>query len=221
MKASKDVGEVDGSAQVEEVPGATERPSKRLQLLNKTPSPKETVFFGNLFYDVTAEDLRLQMEKYGVVEQVSIVFDNRGISRGFAYIQYDTIDSAKRAIEAMNGRVFEGRHAVVQFAQNNVNTLKRLKPVSKTIFIGNLPFEMTDRDLNELFKDIVNVIDIRVSVDRRTGQIRGFAHVEFTNVESARVAFETLSRKAPYGRKLRLDYSYTNRRADHVAEDES
>ncbi|KAB8071431.1 hypothetical protein BDV29DRAFT_179177 [Aspergillus leporis] len=190
--------------------------AKRLRLMNKVPDPKETIYVGNLFYDVTAEDLRKQMEKYGIVEQVAITFDNRGISKGFGYVQFDTIDSAKRAIEAMHMRVFEGRRAVVQYAQNNIAHHRALKPASKTIYIGNLPFEMTDRDLNELFKDIVNVIDVRVSVDRRTGMFRGFAHAEFINVESARVGFEILSKKAPYGRKLRLDYSHTNRRGDRV-----
>jgi RNA recognition motif-containing protein len=56
--------------------------AKRLRLMNKVPDPKETIYVGNLFYDVTAEDLRKQMEKYGIVEQVAITFDNRGISKG-------------------------------------------------------------------------------------------------------------------------------------------
>ncbi|KAF7594958.1 hypothetical protein BBP40_007766 [Aspergillus hancockii] len=195
--------------------------AKRLRLLNKEPDPKETIYVGNLFYDVTAEDLRKQMEKYGVVEQLHITFDNRGISKGFGYVQFDSIESAKRAIDAMHMRIFEGRRAVVQFAQNNISYKRTLRPASKTIYIGNIPFEMTDRDLNELFKDIVNVIDVRVSVDRRTGMCRGFAHAEFINTESARVAFEILSRKAPYGRKLRLDYSHTNKRADRVEDREA
>ncbi|KAB8238504.1 hypothetical protein ETB97_001096 [Aspergillus alliaceus] len=190
--------------------------AKRLRLLNKDPEPKETVYVGNLFYDVTAEDLRKQMEKYGVVEHVYVTFDNRGLSKGFGYVQFDTVDSARRAIEAMHMRVFEGRRVLVQFALNNVSSRRILKPASKTIYIGNLPFEMTDKDLNDLFRDVINVIDVRVSVDRRTGMPRGFAHAEFINAESARVGIEILSKKAPYGRKLRLDYSHTNRKADRV-----
>ncbi|KAG2412097.1 hypothetical protein HFD88_009653 [Aspergillus terreus] len=190
--------------------------AKRLRLLNEEPTPKETVYVGNLFYDVTAEDLRKQMEKYGVVEQVFITFDNRGISRGFGYVQFDTIESAKRAINAMHMRVFEGRRVVVQYAQNNVAPQRSMRPATRTLYIGNLSFETTDRDLNELFRDVVNVIDVRVSVDRRTGLFRGFAHAEFINVESARIGYEILSRKTPYGRKLRIDYSETNRRADRI-----
>jgi nucleolin len=80
-------------------------------------------------------------------------------------------------------------------------------PPSKTLFIGNLAFEMSDKDLNTLFRDIRNVVDVRVAIDRRTGQPRGFAHADFVDVESAEKAFEALQGKEAYGRSLRLDYS--------------
>lgn len=78
---------------------------------------------------------------------------------------------------------------------------------TKTLFIGNLAFEMSDADLNKLFRDVRNVIDVRVAIDRRTGQPRGFAHADFIDVESATKAFEQLTDKEIYGRKLRVDYS--------------
>ena len=73
----------------EEAPGrlteeerAARRREKRTRLLSTPPTPKETIFIGNLFYDVTAEDLRQTMEKYGTVEKAIIVFDSRGLSKG-------------------------------------------------------------------------------------------------------------------------------------------
>lgn len=83
-----------------------------------------------------------------------------------------------------------------------------MNPPSKTLFIGNMSFEMTDRDLNALFKGIRNVIDVRVAIDRRTGQPRGFAHADFVDVKSAQEAFKVLESKEVYGRMLRVDYSY-------------
>lgn len=87
---------------------------------------------------------------------------------------------------------------------------KARNPPSKTLFIGNLAFEMTDADLNKLFRDIANVIDVRVAIDRRTGQPRGFAHADFTDVESAVKAAEVLEGKEVYNRPLRVDYSMTS-----------
>ena len=80
-------------------------------------------------------------------------------------------------------------------------------PPSKTLFIGNMSFEMSDKDLNDLFRDIRNVMDVRVAIDRRTGQPRGFAHADFIDVASATQAKEVLSAKTIYGRDLRVDFS--------------
>jgi len=125
------------------------------------------------------------------------------------------MEAAKEAVENMHMTIYEGRRVVVQYAQGSlVNQRERVfkqNPPTKTLFIGNMSFDMTDRDLNALFKDIRNVIDVRVAVDRRTGQPRGFAHAEFIDVASAKAAYDILENKAPYGRKLRLDFSYTNK----------
>lgn len=86
-------------------------------------------------------------------------------------------------------------------------------PPSKTLFIGNLAFEMSDADLNRLFKDIKNVLDVRVAIDRRTGQPRGFAHADFVDVESSAKALEFLKGKEFYGRQLRVDYALSSPRS--------
>ena len=137
----------------------------------------------------------------------------------FGYVDFQNIESATRAIENLNQQLFEGRRLSVQYAafetraldnrsQNPTRPHKPLNPPSKTLFIGNMSFEMTDRDLNNLFKGIKNVVDVRVAIDRRTGQPRGFAHADFMDVKSAMEGMKHLEGKETYGRVLRLDYSY-------------
>ena len=59
-----------------------ERKRRRAELIRREPSARPTLFIANLFYDITAEDLQKEMEKYGTVEKCSIVHDNRGMSKG-------------------------------------------------------------------------------------------------------------------------------------------
>lgn len=125
----------------------------------------------------------------------------------FGYVKFSTVEAATQAMDQMNMTIFEGRHISVQFAAIHFNQFRVKQPPSKILYIGNLAYELTDRDLNALFKDIENVIDVRIPVDRRTGQMRGFAHVEFLNTESAMRAREMLSLKAPYGRKMKVDFA--------------
>ena len=108
----------------------------------------------------------------------------------------------------MNGQYYEGRPVSIQYARKRASSQGvSANPPSKTIFIGNMPFEMSDRDLNDLFREIRNVVDVRVAVDRRTGQPRGFAHADFVDVESAVKARESLHGKQLFDRKLRVDFS--------------
>ena len=51
------------------------------------------------------------------------------------------------------------------------------------------------------------MLDVRVAIDRRSGQPRGFAHADFIDVASAEKAKEHLEKKVVYGRQLRVDFS--------------
>ncbi|KAL6239293.1 hypothetical protein BDW75DRAFT_137039 [Aspergillus navahoensis] len=181
---------------------------EKLDMLRRLQyEPKQTVFIGNLFYDVTAEDLKKQMAKYGVVEGVNIIYDSRGISKGYGYVQFSSNAAARRAIDAMHMRIFEGRRVTLYYAQTNItNSFKNRKPTN-TLYIGNVPFEMTDRDLNDLVKDLDGLTDVRVTVDRQSGALRGYIHAEFLDIQSAMVAHEKLAQRRPYGRRLKVDYS--------------
>ena len=76
-----------------------------------------------------------------------------------------------------------------------------------------MSFDMSDRDLNNLFREVKNVIDVRVAIDRRTGQPRGFAHADFTDIESAERALDELRGKMVCGRALRVDFSTSTGRS--------
>ncbi|KAM3083014.1 hypothetical protein ACMFMF_002664 [Clarireedia jacksonii] len=124
----------------------------------------------------------------------------------FAYLEFENTENATAAIEAKNQTVFEGRRLVVNYI-NRAPRQRETNPPSKSLFIGNLAFEMSDADLNSLFRDIRNVLDVRVAIDRRTGQPRGFAHADFVDVESAIKAHEQLANKIVFDRPLRVDFS--------------
>jgi len=173
-------------------------------------TPTTSIYIGNLLFDVTASDLEREFGQFGEIKSSVIATDPRGMSKGFGYVEFESIEQSAAAIEAKHQEVFEGRRLVVNY-QNKTRRENTTNPPSKTLFIGNLAFEMSDADLNKLFRDIRNVIDVRVAIDRRTGQPRGFAHADFVDVESAAKGMEALKGQEIYGRKLRIDFSLGNR----------
>lgn len=184
---------------------------------NENAAPSPCVFVGNIFFDVTAEDLKARMEEFGVVEKATIISDARGLSKGFGYVTFDSTEAAQRAIDGMNQNIFEGRRVIVQFAAagpRGTRTRSSGLPPTRSLYIGNLAYDLSDRELNDLFKSVRNVIEVRVAVDRQTGNPRGFAHADFLDVASAQAAFEILAGKAPHGRRLKIDYSQGSKRTN-------
>ncbi|KAL8902040.1 MAG: hypothetical protein Q9207_004905 [Kuettlingeria erythrocarpa] len=187
------------------------RPSR--DRTSPAPSPSPTLYVGNLFFDVREDDIRKEFEKIGPIESVKLITDNRGLSKGFCYVTFTTQDAADAAVAALHNQDFEGRRLNVQYATHSgprgPQTRRDLTPASpsRTLFIGNMAFDMSDRELNNLFREIRNVIDVRVAIDRRTGQPRGFAHADFTDVDAAKEAMMVLAGKEVCGRTLRVDYS--------------
>lgn len=59
-----------------------ERPSPKFRYVGQETTPKETVYIANLYYDVTPDNIRTQMEKFGAVENVSLILDSKGLSKG-------------------------------------------------------------------------------------------------------------------------------------------
>lgn len=129
-------------------------------------------------------------------------------------MSYKTPESKERAIQLFDAKYFEGRYLVVQegrgkkfsSARGPNASLTKAAP-GRTLFIGNMPYHMSDKDLNDLFARVKNVTDVRVAIDRRTGQPRGFAHADFVDVDSAIKALEELQGLEISGRCLRVDYS--------------
>ena len=65
--------------------------------------------------------------------------------------------------------------------------------MSKTLYVGNLPYTTTVEELKDLFSEYENVEDVKVITDRDSGRSRGFGFVDFGSDEEALKAIEALN----------------------------
>jgi len=77
--------------------------------------------------------------------------------------------------------------------------------MSTKLYVGNLPYETSETDLQTLFETVGAVASINVVRDRATGQARGFAFVEMSDTEGARRAISELDRYQYGGRNLTVN----------------
>lgn len=77
--------------------------------------------------------------------------------------------------------------------------------MSCKIFVGNLSYETTQTQLQELLGEVGEIKDVYLPADRISGRPRGFAFVEFSTEEEAKQAIEKFNEHDLGGRKLRIN----------------
>jgi RNA recognition motif-containing protein len=79
----------------------------------------------------------------------------------FGYVKFDSVDAARNAIGAMHMQVYEGRRLALNFAQSNFPSTStspgETSVPTRTIYVGNIPFEMTDRELNDMMSALPSI----------------------------------------------------------------
>lgn len=73
------------------------------------------------------------------------------------------------------------------------------------IYVGNLAFETTEAEVNELFGQHGEVSEVALINDRDTGRPRGFGFVEMRNEQSARNAIAALDGMEIGGRQIKVN----------------
>ena len=76
------------------------------------------LYVGNLSYDMSEENLRSEFAEYGEVQSAKIITDKfTGRSRGFGFVEMNSDDEGKKAMEELNGKDVDGRQLVVNEAR--------------------------------------------------------------------------------------------------------
>jgi len=74
--------------------------------------------------------------------------------------------------------------------------------MGRRLYVGNLPYKITDEDLSQLFAQAGAVESVRVMRDVATGRARGFAFVQMASDEAAQTAITQFHQHQLDGRPL-------------------
>jgi hypothetical protein len=95
----------------------TSRPARKPERVEVT-SPR--LYVGNLSFDATESDLFDLFNGVGHVQNAEVVsYRHNQRSKGFAFVQMQTVEEAKRAVEELHDKEFLGRRLVVSGAKSD------------------------------------------------------------------------------------------------------
>ena len=73
------------------------------------------------------------------------------------------------------------------------------------IYVGNLPWDLTEEDLREAFAAFGEVETAKIVTDNFSGRSRGFGFVEMPNKEEGTAAISGLNEKDLKGRSIKVN----------------
>ena len=77
--------------------------------------------------------------------------------------------------------------------------------MSNKLYVGNLNFNTTQSELEQVFSEFGTVTSVNLITDRDTGRPRGFGFVEMSTAEEAQAAIDVLDGKDLGGRNVTVN----------------
>lgn len=168
---------------------------------------ERSVFISNLDYSTTEEELK---EFVGPVEELRLVMDRKGNSKGYAYAIFSTAEEAKKMIsrdrEKLSSRPVFISKCQMDKGHRSHHFHYSVQRENHKLFVRGLPYSMSEDDISELFKPHGEIKEVRLAT-HRSGKSKGFAYVEYTNAGDAGKAVLAMDNKEVQGFTLSVAIS--------------
>ncbi|SCV73060.1 BQ2448_6985 [Microbotryum intermedium] len=173
-----------------------------------------TLFVKNLAFATRTEALRASFEHLQdflfarVQTKPDPTTPGRSVSMGFGFVGFRTPSAAQHAKAVRDGLFLDGHQLELRFAHRGGDDKSSAATPevptsghSTTLLVKNLPFEITQKQIRELFSAHGQVRSVRLprKLDRKT---RGFAFVDFATHREAESALAALEHTHLLGRHL-------------------
>jgi len=166
----------------------------RIMFSQRDPSARKSgvgnIFIKNLDKAIDNKTLHDTFAQFGNIISAKVAFDGAGVSKGYGFVQFDSVESANKAIENVNGMLLADKQVFVGPFQRR--TERETGPTKFTnVFAKNLAESVTDEFLNKKFSEFGTVTSAIVMKDD-SGKSKGFGFVNFEKPEEAAAAVAAL-----------------------------
>jgi len=187
----------------------------RIMWSQRDPSIRKSgvgnVFVNNLAASVDNKGLFDFFSVFGNILSCKVATDEKGVSKGYGYVHYETAEAAQEAIKKINGYMLEDKEV---FVGTFIRGADRLKNEWTNLYVKQFPKSWSQEQLSQIFSvyGTVNSLSIKVGPD---GQSLGFGFVDFADHAYAKKALEELNGKVFEGEE---PFTLYVNRAQKIAE---
>lgn len=147
-------------------------------------------------------------------------YQDTGRSRGYAHLKVSSKESYE-SILAKNGQYLGDRYLTITAAKGLKKKEEANIPVGcKVLFVKNLPYEITEKELRDEFKSCGEINDIRMVRNWTNKNFKGFAYFDYKEAAGVKKAVKRYHNKEYRGRNLICDGVVTGMKKGFKKRDE-
>lgn len=172
----------------------------RIMWSQRDPSLRKSgvgnVFIKNLDKNIDNKAMYDTFSAFGNILSCKVAQDEKGNSKGYGFVHFETEESANTSIEKVNGMLLNAKKVYVGRFIPRKEREKELGEKAKlftNVYVKNFGDELNDESLKEMFEKYGTITSHRVMT--KEGKSRGFGFVAFENPESAEHAVQELNGK--------------------------
>lgn len=173
--------------------------SIRIMHSRRDPSGRKSgtanIFIKNLDKAIDNKALHDTFATFGNILSCKIATDSNGQSKGHGFVQFESDESAQKAIEQLNGMLLDDKQVYVGYfvrKQDREAVLGQTK--FNNVYVKNISESTTDEDLKKTFSEY-GVITSAVVMRDADGKSKCFGFVNFENADDAAKSVEGLNGK--------------------------
>lgn len=115
------------------------------------------------------------------VKDIRLIKNENGISRQFAFVDLYSKDNAIQLVNGLNNIIVNDNQVITCALSKSPKDGANDK---RTIFVNNLPYDITKEQIKEMFVKYGEILDVRVIYNPKTNKPRGYCYVEFNDEDS-------------------------------------
>jgi nucleolin len=170
------------------------------------------IYVKGLPWTASEEEVREFFQDCGAITSCELPLDENGRSSGTAYVKFSERSELEAAL-ALDGQTWKDTTRWLKIVESSDKQDRKSfgGPIGErpegcdTVFVGNLPWDVTEEQMRETFAEAGEVSSVRFATGE-DGNFRGFGHVQFYNGADAENAIKLAGRQIN-GRAIRVDYA--------------
>ncbi|KAL7074489.1 hypothetical protein ACQ4LE_006814 [Meloidogyne hapla] len=156
--------------------------------------------------NMSQEEVRALFGSIGEVEACKLIKDkNTGQSLGYAFVNYERPEDARKALISMNGLRIQNKTLKVSLARPSKDDIK-----GANVYVSGLPKSLTQPELEAVFRPFGAIITSRILYDNVTGLSKGVGFVRFDRKAEAENAIEKMTGTTPWGGDETISVKFAN-----------